>query len=761
MIIKKINLLSFGKFKEKEINLDENINLIYGKNEDGKSTIHSFIEGVLYGFSKDSLKRRLYTEKLDKYKPWNSEIYRGYIEIEDGDLFRIERDFARDETKILNLTRGQNLSEDKNLFKDSKVSQPGQIFLDINSEVFRNTLFINEDSLLINQNAKEFIGKKIINQSSSLKNGDRGINAVKILKDQIKKLGDRSLRSSEIGKIYSQINDKKTELLNLEDKLKLYRENLKNLNELEEKIGNLSEKIEKADLQEEFETFNRVKELKKELENLKEIKTIDREKYEKVILLNKKIHDLENRMDFLQEKSIENLEENFPEKDFKDDYEKAQKLFDRLRQLNSRNYSQEIIALKNDVSNLETKQKSMISLMSLQGIVILAIIILSIIFKIYPLLILTLPSGIYIYLRIIKYRVSRDVYKRLKDRIEIMSQKSREKQAEKKNMDTFFISMFEKYGADNIEDLENIFRAKIAEKKLEEYKIETAKKEKRDYEEELLQLKSQRDESLKNLEIYLNDLGFDNIYELKNAFSESDSEKGIRKRREDLKNLIDIKLRGRNFESLNKKDLNLDFDGPLLKEKLNNLNLKLSELNRDINYLEKYLDRAQKLSEDLEVLEKDLEDREEKLNVYSLTLEALEGVLEKNKSNYLPRLIEETSKLFETISGGKYKNLNLDDNLNLSVFDRENGRSVELSSLSKGTCDQVYFVFRIALCKFISKKNLPLFIDNVFGTFDDDRLKFTYETLKEISKERQVIIFSSSKRDYEKAVEFNIKRIEL
>ena len=288
MIIKKLNLLSFGKFKEKEINLDENINLIYGKNEDGKSTIHSFIEGVLYGFSKDSLKRRLYTEKLDKYKPWNSEIYRGYIELEDGDLFRIERDFSRDETRVLNLTKGKNLSEDKNLFKDSKVSQPGQIFLDINSEVFRNTLFINEDSLIINQNAKELIGKKIINQSSSLKNSDRGINAVKILKDQIKKLGDRSLRSSEIGKIYSQINDKKTELLNLEDKLKLYRENLKKLNDLEEKISNLSEKIKKADLQEEFETFNKVKELKKELESLKDAKTIDRGKYEEVILLNKK-----------------------------------------------------------------------------------------------------------------------------------------------------------------------------------------------------------------------------------------------------------------------------------------------------------------------------------------------------------------------------------------------------------------------------------------------------------------------------------------
>ena len=37
MIIKKINVKSFGKLKNKEIELKDGLNIIYGENESGKS----------------------------------------------------------------------------------------------------------------------------------------------------------------------------------------------------------------------------------------------------------------------------------------------------------------------------------------------------------------------------------------------------------------------------------------------------------------------------------------------------------------------------------------------------------------------------------------------------------------------------------------------------------------------------------------------------------------------------------------------------
>ena len=43
MKIKKIKINSYGKLKEKEINFKDGINLIYGQNEAGKSTLIKFI----------------------------------------------------------------------------------------------------------------------------------------------------------------------------------------------------------------------------------------------------------------------------------------------------------------------------------------------------------------------------------------------------------------------------------------------------------------------------------------------------------------------------------------------------------------------------------------------------------------------------------------------------------------------------------------------------------------------------------------------
>ncbi len=50
MILKELRLISFGKFQNKTICLEEGLNIIYGENESGKTTIHNFIDGMFYGF---------------------------------------------------------------------------------------------------------------------------------------------------------------------------------------------------------------------------------------------------------------------------------------------------------------------------------------------------------------------------------------------------------------------------------------------------------------------------------------------------------------------------------------------------------------------------------------------------------------------------------------------------------------------------------------------------------------------------------------
>ena len=45
MIIKDLQLTNFGKFNHKSMSLEPGLNIIYGENEAGKTTFHTFIRG--------------------------------------------------------------------------------------------------------------------------------------------------------------------------------------------------------------------------------------------------------------------------------------------------------------------------------------------------------------------------------------------------------------------------------------------------------------------------------------------------------------------------------------------------------------------------------------------------------------------------------------------------------------------------------------------------------------------------------------------
>ena len=76
----KINYLKineFGKLKNKEIKLNKNINIIYGKNEQGKTTTLKFLNSMLFGASKNKNGKDI--SDFEKYKPWDEGEYSGKI----------------------------------------------------------------------------------------------------------------------------------------------------------------------------------------------------------------------------------------------------------------------------------------------------------------------------------------------------------------------------------------------------------------------------------------------------------------------------------------------------------------------------------------------------------------------------------------------------------------------------------------------------------------------------------------------------------
>ena len=102
MKINKIKINGFGKIVDKEINLSNNINIIFGKNEAGKSTILKFINGMFYGASKTKNGKDI--SDFDKYQPWGAEAFSGKIKytLDNGESYEIYREFKKKNPIIYN-----------------------------------------------------------------------------------------------------------------------------------------------------------------------------------------------------------------------------------------------------------------------------------------------------------------------------------------------------------------------------------------------------------------------------------------------------------------------------------------------------------------------------------------------------------------------------------------------------------------------------------------------------------------------------------
>lgn len=106
MIIRELNIIGFGKHKDKKVSLSEGINVIYGDNEAGKSTIASFIYSMMYGIEKKRGKPAL-DSIYNKYQPvlgqWQGSMKFSY----DNREYEVFRNFPdQEEPVVLDMLTG-------------------------------------------------------------------------------------------------------------------------------------------------------------------------------------------------------------------------------------------------------------------------------------------------------------------------------------------------------------------------------------------------------------------------------------------------------------------------------------------------------------------------------------------------------------------------------------------------------------------------------------------------------------------------------
>lgn len=98
MRIIKAQIDGFGRYSGVTFSFDQGLNIIYGQNEAGKSTLQQFLVAMLYGMKKPGRKRAVYLEEEAKYRPWQGSPYGGILWVEqDGTTYRIERSLRKED----------------------------------------------------------------------------------------------------------------------------------------------------------------------------------------------------------------------------------------------------------------------------------------------------------------------------------------------------------------------------------------------------------------------------------------------------------------------------------------------------------------------------------------------------------------------------------------------------------------------------------------------------------------------------------------
>ena len=289
MQINSLKINGFGNLKNKEIELKNGINLIYGKNESGKSTLLKFIYCMLYGASKNKNGKEV--SDYEKYIPWVEGEYSGKItyELDNKEKYEVFREFGKKNPKIFN----EKLEDISKTFNSNK-TKGIEFFYEqtkIDEELFKNTVMVEQGESKLDKASQNILIQKITNLIST---GSDNISYKKAIDKLNKKILEEVGTERTIGRPKNLIEEKIKQLENKKINIEKNKEELKLIEK--EKI-NINSELE--NLENKIKLLKEIK-IKKEKEKIEEekIKTNEQIKNE----LNEKLNNLKLE---LKEEKIE------------------------------------------------------------------------------------------------------------------------------------------------------------------------------------------------------------------------------------------------------------------------------------------------------------------------------------------------------------------------------------------------------------------------------------------------------------------------
>ncbi len=138
MILTSLNITGFGRLAERRFDFASGLNVVYGPNESGKSTLANAIVATLYGAER----------KKDAWRPWGGGAFSTalvYV-LADGEQIEVRRDFERDAKGLHVYDRAGNEISAK---LGGQKLVPGEAHLGVPLEVFLNAACVKQQAMAI------------------------------------------------------------------------------------------------------------------------------------------------------------------------------------------------------------------------------------------------------------------------------------------------------------------------------------------------------------------------------------------------------------------------------------------------------------------------------------------------------------------------------------------------------------------------------------------------------------------------------------
>lgn len=190
-----------------------------------------------------------------------------------------------------------------------------------------------------------------------------------------------------------------------------------------------------------------------------------------------------------------------------------------------------------------------------------------------------------------------------------------------------------------------------------------------------------------------------------------------------------------------------------LEKEKENLILEQHKLKLEEENLSRHLEKLNDVEEQLY----DLYEKEEELRKLEFAIKladtTLDSAYEELKQDIVPRIEKTIKSNISLTTNGKYENAIYNDRQGI-LFENDVGDMISCQKLSMGTIDQIYLGFRLAMSEEMG--NVPIFLDETFAYYDDQRLENLLRVLSLRDDIPQIFIMTCTDREKRILDGFNI-----